>query len=506
VLGDGHSVRPVPPEARLTLSERNDVHGADMAPLRWYVRRVVLGGVRIVCALYRRASELHVAAGWPSRAWALRLAAGWPTGRIAVAVALFLLSGWLTVASVSYFGSRSLLDHSAQHIEDLEQAYTDLLTASEATASAYLEQIEDLEQTTSRQSVLIADLGATWAEMDGRLEAQRRRLDTLAAERDRAHRIVGELESAIARSAGLPETTAAQQADLESRLQSAQALLAELSRQRDQGRRAEVGLRWHLAQLETELEQMRRQRETAQTWLKEWVLGSVEALEQLFVAIGIDVEQLIARAGGDDVTPADLELGQGGPFQVMDVGPLPLTPALGPPSDLIEGNIHRLAALQRLARTLPLASPLDHFHLTSDYGRRRDPFTKQWAFHAGLDFGAARGSEILATAPGRVLHAGPSGPYGNLVEIDHGMGITTHYGHLQSIAVDEGELVAFRQPIGVIGSTGRSTSRHLHYEIRIDGTVHDPAKFLNAGRYMIGIFEVSEAALGHGVIEADTAP
>lgn len=460
-----------------------------MAPVRWYAQR----GWRKTDALCRRA-------------WALHLETAWPTGRIAVVVALFVLSGWLTVASVSYFGSRGLLDHSAQQIEDLERAYADLLAASEASTSAYLNQIEALERTTRRQGAVIADLGHTRVDMDARLEAQQRRLETLTAERDRAHRMVGELEAAIARSAGLPGTTAEQRADLHTRLQSAQALLAELSRERNQGRRAEIGLRWQLAQLETEIDQMRRQRETAQTWLKEWVLGSVEALEQLFVATGIDVEQLIARAAGDDLVPPDLELGQGGPFQVMDVGPQSPIPALGSAHDPIEGNIHRLAALQRLARTMPLVSPLDHFHLTSTYGRRRDPFTKQWAFHAGLDFGAARGSEILATAPGRVLHAGPAGPYGNLVEIDHGMGITTHYGHLKSILVAEGEQIAFRQPIGVIGSTGRSTARHLHYEIRIDGTAHDPAKFLNAGRYLIGIFEVSEAALEHGVVEVNAAP
>jgi murein DD-endopeptidase MepM/ murein hydrolase activator NlpD len=457
-----------------------------------------------MAALMRRGSRAFDAIC--RRAWGSCVHGGASTGLLALAVALFLLSGWLTVASVSYFGSRSLLRHSAQHIEDLQQAYADLLATTEESTSAYLDQIEGLEQTTRRQGAMIADLSELRTELDARREAQRHRLEMLSAERDRAHQMVSELEAAIARLAGLPETTDELRADLEIRLETARALLAEISRQRDQGRQAEIGLRWQLAQLETELDQMRQQRETAQTWLKEWILGSVEALEQLFVATGIDVEQLIARAAGDDVAPADLELGQGGPFQVVDVGPLPLTPALGLPADRIEDNLHRLAALQRLARTMPLASPLDHFHLTSIYGKRRDPFTRQWAYHAGLDFGAARGSEILATAPGRVLHAGPAGPYGNLVEIDHGMGITTHYGHLESIAVAEGELVAFRQPVGVIGNTGRSTSRHLHYEIRIDGTPNDPAKFLNAGRYLIGIFEVSEAALEHGLVEVTAAP
>ena len=183
-------------------------------------------------------------------------------------------------------------------------------------------------------------------------------------------------------------------------------------------------------------------------------------------------------------------MGQGGPLQVAAPGvDLPgeqMAPRV--PSDPMQNDIQRLAALQKLARTLPLSSPLDHFYLTSPYGKRRDPFTNQWAFHAGLDFGAAPGSKVLATAPGHVIHAGPAGPYGNMVEIDHGMGIVTRYGHLKAISVAVGDDVRFRQPIGVIGNTGRSTALHLHYEIRVDDAAYDPARFLNAGRFLVGIF------------------
>jgi murein DD-endopeptidase MepM/ murein hydrolase activator NlpD len=154
----------------------------------------------------------------------------------------------------------------------------------------------------------------------------------------------------------------------------------------------------------------------------------------------------------------------------------------------MQNGIERLSALQTLARSLPLASPLDHFNLTSGYGKRRDPFTRGWAFHAGLDFSAAAGSKILATAPGLVVHAGPAGPYGKMVEIDHGMGVVTRYGHMKATSVAVGDEVQFRQEIGVIGNTGRSTSLHLHYEVRIDDVTHDPARFLDAGRLLVGVF------------------
>jgi murein DD-endopeptidase MepM/ murein hydrolase activator NlpD len=86
-----------------------------------------------------------------------------------------------------------------------------------------------------------------------------------------------------------------------------------------------------------------------------------------------------------------------------------------------------------------------------------------------------------------VIQAGYSGPYGNLVEIDHGMGVITRYGHLKTVLVEEGEDVGVRRAIGVIGSTGRSTGRHLHYEIRVDEIAFDPARFIEAGRYLADV-------------------
>ena len=224
------------------------------------------------------------------------------------------------------------------------------------------------------------------------------------------------------------------------------------------------------------------------------MLSSTEALEQLFDHTGVDVERLVARV-------AEPDFGQGGPLQIADLTPMASAP-IPTPDDGISGRIHRLAALQRLARRLPLVSPLDHFHVTSTFGQRRDPFTKDLAFHAGLDLGAARGTQVLATAPGRVVHAAPNGPYGKMIEIDHGMGIVTRYGHLKAIGVDVGDEIDFRQPIGVIGSTGRSTGLHLHYEVRIDDVAFDPSRFLDAGRLLVGVFDVETGTSGANALIA----
>jgi murein DD-endopeptidase MepM/ murein hydrolase activator NlpD len=255
-----------------------------------------------------------------------------------------------------------------------------------------------------------------------------------------------------------------------------QSQLTEISRQREASERVEMGLRWRLTKLEDELQQKQNQGGGAQVWLQDWAVGRVAALEDLFSHTGVDLDVLLTRAG-------EAEIGQGGPFQLVSTEGGGAAPADG-----LTEDIKKLAALQNLARSLPLGAPMDHYNITSSFGKRSDPITGELAFHGGLDFGASPNSKIRATAPGRVIHAGPLGPYGNTVEIDHGLGVTTRFGHMKKVEVKTGQEVQFRDVIGVIGSTGRSTGRHLHYEVRLDGDAYDPAKFLDTGRYLVWAF------------------
>jgi len=135
---------------------------------------------------------------------------------------------------------------------------------------------------------------------------------------------------------------------------------------------------------------------------------------------------------------------------------------------------------QALASATPSIWPVPGW-LSSNYGNRRDPFTGENDFHPGLDISADYGQPVHATADGTVASAGMNGSYGNLVVIDHGYGITTRYGHLSRFAVSGGESVHRGDVIGYVGSTGRSTSSHLHYEILVNGQLTNPMKLL-AGR------------------------
>ena len=409
----------------------------------------------------------------------------WSLPRLAcVAVAAFALAAWLAGASTGYLHQRDLARQATLQSQRLAQAYDDLGARSARTMAALRAEVAALRASDAEHARTIDALSEMRDEMAARLAAGERRLRSAVAERNRALGVVQDLEQAIdARDLRL-EGVVQQGASLADELASTQARLIEISEQRDASQRSEAGLRWRLASIQTQLERLGARQALAQSWLEGWVLGNLETLEELVAGTGVDVEMLVARV-------ANAELGQGGPFEAMiDQGPEAETLAAS-----VTDHLLRLTALQKLTSSLPLASPLDQFQITSQYGKRQDPFTKGWAFHSGLDLGAPRGAEVLATAPGTVLVAGPAGPYGNMVEIDHGMGVITRYGHLKSVAVAVGDEVGFRQSIGVIGNSGRSTSRHLHYEIRVDGAPHDPGRFLDAGRYLVAIFDLGELAL-----------
>ena len=135
---------------------------------------------------------------------------------------------------------------------------------------------------------------------------------------------------------------------------------------------------------------------------------------------------------------------------------------------------------QALAAATPTMWPIAGW-ITSSYGNRSDPFNGSTDFHPGLDISAGHGEPIYSPANGTVESAGVNGSYGNMITIDHGFGITTRYGHLSRFAVNYGDNVRRGQVIGYVGSTGRSTSPHLHYEVLVNGQLTNPLRLL-AGR------------------------
>jgi murein DD-endopeptidase MepM/ murein hydrolase activator NlpD len=142
-----------------------------------------------------------------------------------------------------------------------------------------------------------------------------------------------------------------------------------------------------------------------------------------------------------------------------------------------------LASLRHVPLTVPVSGP--EFERTSGFGARIDPFTGRYSFHPGLDFAGPWGAIVRSTAAGVIVWAGPRGTYGNMIDIDHGLGIHTRYGHLSAVLVQVGARVGKGVPIGKLGSTGRSTGPHVHYEIWYDDVVRNPSKFIEAGHHVL---------------------
>jgi murein DD-endopeptidase MepM/ murein hydrolase activator NlpD len=140
--------------------------------------------------------------------------------------------------------------------------------------------------------------------------------------------------------------------------------------------------------------------------------------------------------------------------------------------------------LSAASQKLPFYRPTNNPALSSSYGVRFDPFTHRPAFHSGLDFPGSFYTPIMATAPGVISFVGVRSGYGNVVEIDHGNGFKTRYAHLQAASVRVGQRVAIGQRIAAMGSTGRSTGPHLHYEVWVNGRAQNPNRFLKAGEYV----------------------
>jgi murein DD-endopeptidase MepM/ murein hydrolase activator NlpD len=191
--------------------------------------------------------------------------------------------------------------------------------------------------------------------------------------------------------------------------------------------------------------------------------GAIAHLEKVLASTGVDVRRLFAQL--------DANRGQGGPF-------IP-APRAGQADTMTP---EKLAAFRVLLKMLPVSAPLQSYEVSSPFGVRGDPENGHSSFHTGIDLRAPYMSPVYATAPGVVSYAGYRDDYGKVVEIDHGNGISTRYAHLSRYVVSVGQQVAGQNQIGFLGSTGRATGPHVHYEVLVNGEPQDPEKFLGLAR------------------------
>lgn len=198
--------------------------------------------------------------------------------------------------------------------------------------------------------------------------------------------------------------------------------------------------------------------------------AATEALRKL----GLNPDRVLAQI--DDRTA------MGGPFIPMGTE---ADGSLDPRFQRLGVSLARMEALQRSLAGVPSVLPANFQYISSGFGYRIDPFTRGGSFHPGLDFKGPIGAPVYAAAKGRVIWAGPKAGYGNCVEVDHGNGLVTRYGHMSRIRARVGQEVTGGEQIGAIGSTGRSTGPHLHFEVRINDQPVNPRPILEAAPHVL---------------------
>lgn len=215
--------------------------------------------------------------------------------------------------------------------------------------------------------------------------------------------------------------------------------------------------------------------------------------------LGVIERQQIAFAGALSSAAAERSREAADTLRRFGINPGPLAPSSGmggpfvPVTDpdaafLVLGqSLSRLDRLERAVLALPAVTPATPVVLASRFGVRADPFNGRAAMHTGLDIKGRHGQPIVAAAAGRVIRAGRWSGYGNVVVLSHGHGLETRYGHLSGIDVRQGEMVRAGEQVGRMGSTGRSTGNHLHFEVRINGRALNPRPFLEASADVLEI-------------------
>ncbi|SLN49233.1 M23 family metallopeptidase [Oceanibacterium hippocampi] len=347
------------------------------------------------------------------------------------------------------------------------------LAAQEAAAGerlrSRLANLEAAYESAKRKSAaLTAELTEREATLAGVIAQRDRLADTSSDVSSRASELLTQLARTTETAALARDALHANQ----SRLAAERARQEGILQERDRLRRA-------VAELEDTVDIIRRSQTNLLARVQEQTLAGVAVLEDAIRLAGLDPDSFVTEP------PAET-IGQGGPLTLTGV-------SAGAADDLgsvmsdagqIELILARWSGLQAALSQMPLARPSDNGYISSLFGKRRDPFTKRKAYHSGVDIAAPKKTPVLATSAGTVTYVGSKGPYGRLVEIDHGAGFKTRYAHLYKTLVKRGEKVQFRQKIGLMGSTGRSTGSHVHYEVLFQGKNYDPSDFFEAGRYV----------------------
>ncbi len=389
----------------------------------------------------------------------------------------------------------NLLDHKVVALQErlrLREVSNKMLsarltetTSALAGATTGRRQAEGLRRAKEQQlAFLQANLASTESlnqAVRDKLDGQRADLLSIAEARDLANTEIRRLTSTVAALNSDLSEAHNTNSSLRRRLAATSDSLTETHQHQVVAERRGMHLAMNVVTLERRLEQVRATQLELLRGIREKAKRNIRALESTLSQTGIPLEKLMASS-------MPHQAGIGGPLVTMDNQDEALS------DDTFEGVVGNLElelrqweGMQNLMANLPLTRPTKAGYVSSHFGKRRDPITGRRAVHKGVDIAAPTWTPIFATAGGTVTFAGTKPAYGKLIEIDHGYGFVTRYAHLKSILVKTGQQVTFHEKIAKMGSTGRSTGSHVHYEVLYEGNQVDPVNFFEAGRYVFKV-------------------
>ena len=395
--------------------------------------------------------------------------------QLSIFVVIFIGVGWSTFASFNFFINNEIVTAKTKEIIKARMAYRGLLSE----VNDYQDKFSNLTADLSKNHGLMLNLVEKNATLQQNVKSAVNKLETSksrhkhivlarATLKEKLTNIQIELKSLNNHNFSLKGNLSSVTTDLESALS-----------ERNRARSNSEKLSQTVIKLQNDLEVLNKSENAVLQKLTDSTKEDIQDIRYVLKRTGLNVKKLIKV----QVNITNKKAGLGGPFVAYKPS---IKPARNLQSKILNLNnyLKELEELKGLMKKLPLSTPLNYYQISSHFGKRRDPINKRWAVHTGLDFSGYKNSRVYATAPGKVTFAGRNGKYGKLIEIDHGLGFKTKYGHLNKILVKRGQKVDYRAKIGLMGSTGRSTGPHLHYEILVKGRHHNPWRLIKAGRYV----------------------
>ncbi len=407
-----------------------------------------------------------------------------PVTQTVAAAGTALVVGWTIVASSILLMDGVAAGSGAGQSARQQALYEQRLTTLSADRDLRVEEAVRaqarfnlaLDEVSAMQTRLLASEEGR-REMETGVGVTQDTLRRTMQERDEARGEAASLNAALTKQTGSARTGESRAREAKATMEIMASALSGAATERDKMARDAAAARTEADEIASEKRTLEKRNDVIFSKLEDAVTISMEPLNKMFRAAGMSPDALLksVRKGYS---------GQGGPLS-----PISFSTSNSQPSgdelranEILQGldnmNMYRIAAMKA-----PFAVPLKSaFRFSSPFGTRRDPKGAGTRFHAGTDFASGAGTPIYAPADGVVTYAGWQNGYGKLTKIRHAFGIETRYGHQSKIDVKVGQKVSRGDRIGAIGSTGRSTGNHLHYEVRIGGKAVDPMTFIKAAK------------------------